>query len=110
MSVILFILGLLALFGGVIILLLAKTALHEIEGFILFLISAVLISGSSIVEAVNSLKSHLKTTLSISNNETTPNNTAVEADTGKEMKGVAWFVLIIIIVYAVGFALYYYFK
>ena len=56
MSVFLLILAILAfLFGGS-ILADAKSAIHEIEGFSMFLISAVCLSGAGIIEAVHRLR------------------------------------------------------
>ncbi|MDA1143295.1 MAG: hypothetical protein O3B01_32465 [Planctomycetota bacterium] len=60
MRVILAILAIAAFFAGAAILGDAKSAIHEIEAFILFLISAVFISGVGIVEAVNQLRKELK--------------------------------------------------
>ena len=59
MRVLLFILAIVAFLVGVGILSSAKSAIHEIEAFILFLIGAVLISGVAIVEAVNGMKNRL---------------------------------------------------
>lgn len=59
MRVLLFILAILAFLAGGAILGGAKSAIHEIEAFILFLISAVFISGAGIVEAVNRLRKEL---------------------------------------------------
>jgi hypothetical protein len=53
MRIVLFVLSILALLAGSGIFAVAKTALHEIEGFILFLISAILLVGAAIVEAIN---------------------------------------------------------
>lgn len=53
MRIFLFIFGVLAFLAGALILASAKSAVHEIEAFVLFLVSAVLVSGASIVEAVN---------------------------------------------------------
>lgn len=52
MRVLLFILGIFAFLAGAVILVAAQSSNHEIEGFLLFLISAVFISGAAIVEAV----------------------------------------------------------
>lgn len=52
MRVLLFIAAVLAFLAGVGILVSAKSAVHEIEGFILFLIAAVCLSGAGIIEAV----------------------------------------------------------
>jgi hypothetical protein len=53
MHVVLVILCLLAFLVGSLILVSAKSAVREIEGFLLFLISAVLLIGAAIVEAIN---------------------------------------------------------
>ena len=55
MRILLFVLAILAFLLGVGILAIAKSAIHEIQAFILFLIGAVFLSGAGIVEAVNSL-------------------------------------------------------
>ena len=55
MRILLFLFATLALLAGAIIFTAAKSAIHEIEAFILFVISAVLISGAGVVEAVNGL-------------------------------------------------------
>lgn len=52
MRVILFILAILALLAGFGILAGAKSAIHEIEGFVLFTIAAVLFSGACILDAI----------------------------------------------------------
>ncbi len=56
MRILLWILAIVALLVGAIIFAAAKSAIHEIEGFMLFLISAVFISGAGVVEAVNRLR------------------------------------------------------
>jgi hypothetical protein len=56
MRIFLFTLAILSFLGGFEIYYLAKNAIQEIEAFILFLISAVFISGGSIVGAINHLK------------------------------------------------------
>lgn len=53
MPLVLFLLSNLAFFGGFVIFAASKSAIHEIEAFILFLISAVLLVGSTAVEAIN---------------------------------------------------------
>ena len=53
MRVVLFILSVIAFLVGVDVLAAAKSAIHEIEAFILFLISAVFLVGASVVGAVN---------------------------------------------------------
>lgn len=52
MRVLLFVAAVLAFLAGVGILVSAKSAVHEIEGFILFLIAAVCLSGAGVIEAV----------------------------------------------------------
>lgn len=56
MRILLFILAILAFLAGASILATAKSAIHEIEAFVLFLIAAVFISGAGVVEAVNLLR------------------------------------------------------
>ena len=56
MKVFLFILAVLAALAGAGTLVSAKSAIHEIEAFILFLVGAVCLSGAAIVEAVSSLR------------------------------------------------------
>lgn len=51
----LFLLSVLAFLAGVTILAQAKSAIHEIESGILFLIFAVFLSGAAIVDAVHNL-------------------------------------------------------
>jgi len=53
MRVVLLLLCGLAFLAGAGILVDAKSAIHEIEAFMLFLISAVLLTGASVVEAIN---------------------------------------------------------
>lgn len=53
MRIVLFLLCVLAFLAGAGILAAAQSALHEIEAFILFLMSAVLLIGASVVEAIN---------------------------------------------------------
>ena len=53
MKVILFIFSVLAFLAGFVILLGSKSAIHEIEGFVLYIVSAVLFSGAAIVGAIN---------------------------------------------------------
>ena len=55
MRIILFVLAILAFITGGSILAVAKSAIHEIEAFVLFLIAAVFLSGAAIVEAVDRL-------------------------------------------------------
>jgi len=61
MKILLFLLAILTFMAGASILAVAKSAIHEIEAFILFLISAVFISGASVVEAVNLLRKEVAT-------------------------------------------------
>jgi hypothetical protein len=61
MRILLFLLGNLAFLVGAGILAGAKSAIHEIEAFILFLIGAVFISGAGVVEAVNLLRKEIAT-------------------------------------------------
>lgn len=56
MRAFLFLLSVLSLLAGLLILANANGALHQIAAFIVFLISAVLISGAAIVEAVNATR------------------------------------------------------
>lgn len=53
MRILLFLLGFLAFLFGALILSAAKSAIHEIEAFILFVIGAVFISGAAIVDSMN---------------------------------------------------------
>ena len=57
--ILLFLLAILASLLGGVIMVIAESALHEIQASISFLISAVLISGAGIVEAVNFLRKDL---------------------------------------------------
>ena len=56
MRIVLFLLSLIVGFFGVILLVSAKTSIHEIQSFILFLIAAVLFSGAGIVDAITALR------------------------------------------------------
>lgn len=49
------IIGVLAVFYGIFIGLLAKSAIHEIESFIIYLIAAVLLVGAAIVNQIGKL-------------------------------------------------------
>jgi len=60
MRILLFILGVLAFTGGLLILSSAKSAIHEIEAFILFLIGSVFVSSAGIVEAINLLRKEMQ--------------------------------------------------
>ena len=59
MKYLLFISAVLSFLAGIAILAGAKSAVHEIEGFILFLLSAVCMSGAGIIEAVNRLRTEV---------------------------------------------------
>ena len=61
MQFLLFVLAILAFLAGAAIFAGAKSAIHEIEAFLLFLISAIFISGASVVEAVHRLRKELTT-------------------------------------------------
>lgn len=61
MRILLFLLAVLAFLAGAGVLTAAKSAIHEIEAFILFLIGAVFISGAGVVEAVNVLRKEVAT-------------------------------------------------
>ena len=56
MRVLLFVGAILAFVIGLLWLLVARSAIHEIQSFMLLLIAAVCMSGAGIVEAVNTLK------------------------------------------------------
>ena len=47
--------ALIALIAGIITFLLAKSAIHEIEAFLLFIISAIMFSASYIIESIKKL-------------------------------------------------------
>jgi hypothetical protein len=57
--VLLFVVSVIAFLAGFLILASAKSAIHEIEGFILFLISAVLLSGAAVIDAVQAMRTAL---------------------------------------------------
>ncbi len=59
MRIMLFLLTILSFIFGAVIFTGAKSAIHEIEAFVLFLISAVFFSGAGIVEAVNQLRKQI---------------------------------------------------
>jgi hypothetical protein len=63
MRYVLFALSILALLVGSGIFAVAESALHEIEGFLLFLISAILLAGAAIVEAIHSTRKKLESSL-----------------------------------------------
>ena len=65
MQIILFILFSLTFLMGLGIWESAKSAIHEIEAFVMFVVSAVFLSGSAIVGAVNSINETLKKSLSL---------------------------------------------
>lgn len=60
MKVLLFLLAIAAAVVGVLILQNAKSAIHEIEAWILFLIAAVFLVGAAIVESLASLRNELR--------------------------------------------------
>ncbi len=64
MKVVLFVLAILAFLSGFGILASAKSAIHEIEAFVLYIVSAVFFSGSAIVCAVNRIGEKLEITRS----------------------------------------------
>ena len=55
MSVVLFVFSILAFLAGALIFIAAKSAIHEIEASLLFLISAVLFTGALIAEAIGKM-------------------------------------------------------
>jgi hypothetical protein len=59
MRILLFLLSIISLLAGSAILVAAESAIHEIEAFILLLISAVLLTGAAIIEAINRLRKEL---------------------------------------------------
>lgn len=63
MRFIIFLLSGISVFVGFLVLVTAKSAIHEIEAFILFLIAAVLLSGAAIMQA---LAKHIDKTCEIS--------------------------------------------
>lgn len=56
MRILLFVLSLLSFLAGMLTLIVSKSAIHEIQAYVLFLIWAVLFTGAAIVEAVNRLR------------------------------------------------------
>lgn len=60
MKIVLFVLAILAFLSGFGILASAKSAIHEIEAFVLYIVSAVFFSGSAIVGAVNRIGDKLE--------------------------------------------------
>ncbi len=69
MRILLFVFAILAFLAGVGIIVDAKSAIQEIEAFILFLISAVFVSGAGVVEAVNLLRKEMTTVKKQASNE-----------------------------------------
>jgi hypothetical protein len=61
MKTLLLVLAVLAFISGFGILGVAKSAIHEIEAYVLYIVSAVLFSGSAIVGAINHLTNKLET-------------------------------------------------
>jgi hypothetical protein len=59
MRLILFLLAIVAFLAGFGILAAAKSAVHEIEGFALYIVAAVLFSGAAIVDALINLPKRL---------------------------------------------------
>jgi len=55
MKTALLVLSFIAFLAGLIILGSAKSAIHEIEGFVLYVVSAVFLSGAAIVGAINKI-------------------------------------------------------
>lgn len=60
MKVLLLILGLLAGLWGLLIMAVAKGAVHEIQAYIAWLTAAVLFSGAGVIEAVDRLRAGLQ--------------------------------------------------
>lgn len=61
-SIILFLLSVLAFIGGCSVIGTAKTSIHEIQSFLLFLISAVFLVGFGITAALSELRETMKRT------------------------------------------------
>lgn len=61
MKIILYVLAVLAFLAGFAILGSAKSAIHEIEAFVLYIVSAVLFSGAAIVGSLNRIEEKLAT-------------------------------------------------
>lgn len=59
MRIILLILAIISFLAGAAIFAGSKSAIHEIEGFLLFLVSAVFISGASIIDAILLLRNEI---------------------------------------------------
>jgi hypothetical protein len=58
--ILLFLIAVVAFLSGFGVLASAKSAVHEIEGFILFLLAGVCLSGAGIIEAVHRLRAEVK--------------------------------------------------
>jgi hypothetical protein len=82
MHIFLFVISLLAFFAGCSIFLAAKSAIHEIEAFLIFLISALLFTGAAIIEAI--LKSHTKANAPASGADLAVMNTAQKSSPPRE--------------------------
>lgn len=65
MRIVLFVLCVLAFVAGAGVLAAANSAIHEIEAFMLFLISAVLLTGASIIEAINIARKNIEALIRI---------------------------------------------
>ena len=61
MKYVLFVLAILAFLAGLGILFSANSAIHEIEAFVLCIVSAVLLSGGAIVGAVGRIEKRMET-------------------------------------------------
>lgn len=59
MRLILFVLSVVAFWGGVSMLMAAKGAIHEIEGLVLILIGSVFLTGVAVIGAVNGVGKRL---------------------------------------------------
>ena len=64
MKVVLLILFILAFIGGFFVIFMAESSIHEIEALVLFVVSAILFSGYTIVSAINLLSSKIEKSLS----------------------------------------------
>ena len=64
MKVVLLILSILAFIGGFFVIFMAESSIHEIEALVLFIVSAILFSGYTIVSAINLLSSKIEKSLS----------------------------------------------
>lgn len=82
MRIFLFILSFFAFIAGFGILVAAKSAIHEIEAFMLFLVSSVLLIGAAIVEAITQVQEKLKPL--IESSSTSAANTGNTAQTLRE--------------------------